>query len=382
MKRRTWILAVCLAFATALAAAQTISWTFAPPGYKAREIDLGPALGPGEGFTGALAVDPADPDIVYASTGYWQHNSVVRIDLSGPTVTKAASGYFGSIGGLAVPGPNQLVVIDNDDYTTNSIPGETILILTDWNTDGDFDDGGEIEDLIAPILVDAAMGGFSGAHARIAPSGDPSNIPSGSLMFQSADGNSKADLFCVTDPTSNTTASYRPAGSNYFTGFDYNGGFDFDSQGRIFMGAANAFWTGEVIALVNSNLDEDIDSGEWNDVVISSSLYGGISDLAIDGEDDAFVITNPWGGFQIQCFDVPADPLNQKAFLDNFANTDSPWLTSIILTSRTAPFEPDNAPGAVMVVGGYAPGYFNATNLLTLTPNDGSGVRDWNLYSK
>jgi len=351
--------------------AQTISFTSVPEGYEVGSIDLG------SGFTGALAADPANDNIIYASVGYWQHNSIVRINLATSLMTTVADGYFGSIGGMAVPGPNKLVVVDNDDYTSNSIPGDTVLLLTDINIDGDFNDPGEIEELIAPILVDG--GSFSGAQARIAPAGNPSMIPSGSLLFQNADGNGHADLFVVTNPTSSTTAVYRPAGAAFFPGFDYNGGFDFDSCGNIFMGTTNSSFSGEVYALVNTNYDEDIDMGEWNDIVTSASLPGAISDFVIDAEDDAFIVTNPWGGSQIQTFRIPSDPLHIKATPIPFANTDSSWLTSVIINTKSRHFEPGAPNGATMLLSGYK-GMNSATNLLTLRPRDTSEVKDWHLY--
>jgi len=372
MKREWLYCGALLWIAASMAAGQTISFTGVPPGYEPGSIDLG------MGFTGALAVDPLNPNIVYASVGFWQQNQVKKIDLSDLSVRTAASGLFGSIGGLAVPGPNQLVIIDNDDYSSNTIPGETILLCTDKNMDGDFDDSSEIEEMIAPILVGSFS--FTGGQARIAPSGNPSDIPSGSLLFQDADGGSKGDLFVVTNPQSPATAAFRPSGASYFSGFDYNGGFDFDSQGHIFMGTTNASFSGEVLALVNLDHDERIDAGEWNDVITSASLYGGISDMAIDAEDDGFVATNPWDGYQIQSFDIPFDPLHEDGTLSDFADTNSPWLTSILLNTKELPFESGEANGATMIVGGYAPGWASATNLLTLKPKYTTGVETWNVY--
>jgi len=351
---------------------QTISFTDVPAGYAPDSINLG------AGFTGALAVDPSNPDIIYASVGYWQHNQVKRIKLSDFSVKTVCSTFFGSIGGLAVPGPDQLIVVDNDDYTTNSIPGETVLLCTDRNYDEDFDDAGEIEELISPILVDGVS--FTGAQARIAHPGNPSKIPSGSLLFQNADGNQNSELFVVTDPTSPILAQYRPSGSCYFTGFDYNGGFDFDSAGRIFLGTTNSSWSGEVISLVNTNNDEDIDPGEWNDIVSSSSLSGGITDMIIDAEDDVILCTNPWEGYQVQCFRIPPKPLEDTVIPGDFADTDSPWLTTVIINTRNRSFEPNTDGGATLVLGGYAPGWLSATNLLLLSPCLISEVNEWELY--
>jgi len=372
MKWKWLFKGMLLGIAASMCPGQTISFTNVPAGYENGSIDLG------MGFTGALAVDPSNPDFVYASVGSWQQNQVVKIDFSDQSVRTVASGLFGSVGGLAVPGPNQLVIVDNDDYAPNTIPGETILLCTDMNIDGDFDDAGEIEELIAPILV--GSNSFTGGQARIAPAGNPSGIPAGSLLFQDADGGCKGDLFVVTNPRSPATAAFRPSGDAYFSGFDYNGGFDFDSQGRIFMGTTNFSFSGEVLALVNLDHDERIDPDEWNDVITSASLYGGISDLAIDAEDDVFVVTNPWDGFQIQSFEIPSDPLHEACALSDFADTNSPWLTTILLTGGVLPFEPGAADGATMILGGYAAGWANATNLLILKPKDFTGVKTWHVY--
>jgi len=355
----------------ALVSAQTISFTSVPNGFEAGSIELG------AGFVGALAPDPYNPDIIYAAVGVWQQQYIVKINLADSTVASAAVGFFGSIGGMAVPAPHQLIVVDNDDYTSNTIPGEMVLLLTDKNMDGDFDDIGEVEPLIAPLLVDGAS--FSGAQARIAPAGNPSDIPSGSLLFQNADGGGKADLFVVTNPTDAALASYRPEGGAYFSGYDYNGGFDFDSQGRIFMGATNSWFSGEVFSLVNLNNDMVIDAGEANDVVTSLSLSGGISDLIIDGDDNIFLVTNPWDGYQVQKVVIPADPLHETATPSPFANTDSSWLTTIMINTKTRPFKAGQNDGAIMLLGGYK-GWSSATNLLILKPCPFSEVEDWAIY--
>jgi hypothetical protein len=372
MKWKWLFKGMLLGIAASMCPGQTISFTNVPAGYENGSIDLG------MGFTGALAVDPSNPDFVYASVGSWQQNQVVKIDFSDQSVRTVASGLFGSVGGLAVPGPNQLVIVDNDDYAPNTIPGETILLCTDKNLDGDFDEAGEIEELIAPILVGSSS--FTGGQARIAPAGNPSGIPAGSLLFQDADGGCKGDLFVVTNPRSPATAAFRPSGDAYFSGFDYNGGFDFDSQGRTFMGTTNFSFSGEVLALVNLDHDERIDPDEWNDVITSASLYGGISDLAIDAEDHGFVVTNPWDGYQVQSFEIPSDPLHEACALSDFADTNSPWLTSILLNSRDLPFEPGARNGATMIVGGYAPGWASAANLLTLKPKPVAAVKIWDVY--
>lgn len=364
---------------------QTISFTHTPQNYIAGSIDLG------QGFAGAITVDPDNPDIIYASVGYWQHMSVVRINLSDESVETAASGYFGSIGGMAAPGPNQLIILDNDDNTTSSIPGETILLCTDKNTDGDFDDPGEIEELIQPILTSG--GDFTGAQAMIVPDGDPYGIPSGSMIFQTADGSGNSEVCIVTEPTSSTTAQFFPAGVAFFSGFDYNGGLAFDWQGRLYCGAANDSWTGEVYALVNLDYDNKIDPGEYNDVVTSETLFGGISDITMADRSSLLVATNPWTGMQIKNCEIEyqetmngVNILEDDVPLTDFADTDSPWITNILINSKDYWFFPiqpttgDGDPFATLIIGGYASGWAPATNLLTLQETVDSSVEEWGLY--
>jgi len=145
------------------------------------------------------------------------------------------------------------------------------------------------------------------------------------------------------------------------------------------MGATNSFFSGEVFALVNLNADMDIDAGESNDMVTSLSLFGGLSDLMIDAEDDLFLVTNPWGGYQVQSARIPSDPLHEEVAPAPFANTDSSWLRSILLNTKTRPFEAGQTDGAVMLLGGYK-GWDCATNLLTLKPCISSEVEDWDIY--
>jgi hypothetical protein len=363
--------------AHALRSAETVSFTAVSSGYEGGSITLP------EGFAGALAADPSNDQVVYASVGAFQDNKIVRINLGTGAVDYVANGPFGSIGGIAALSPTQLVLMENDHSPGSPLPGETILLATDCNPqDGDFDDPGEIVELLAPILVDSLFG-FTGAQARIAPAGNPSGIPSGSLLFQNADGSGLGDLFVVTEPTSPATAQYRPSGAHYFGGFDYNGGFDFDSPGRIFMGAVDgATFSGEVFALVNSNADEDIDAGEYNDVVTTTSLPAGIADLAIAADDTAFCLTNPFlAGSRIVQFSAPENPLTQEAVIQNFATTDAGYLMAIMFNSKCKQFEPfGGSNGAVLIVGGYTTTWAQATNLLTLKPAAPSAARLWTGY--
>jgi hypothetical protein len=361
----------------AVVSAQVISFTAVPSGYEAGSINLP------EGFAGALAADPLNDQIIYASVGAFWDNKIVRIDLQSGSVERIADGPFGSIGGIAALSPTQLVLTENDHSPGSPLPGETILLATDFNPqDGDFNDAGEIIELIAPILTDSLFG-FTGAQARVAPSGNPSGIPSGSLVFQNADGAGLADLFVVEEPTTPGTAKYRPSGGHYFGGFDYNGGFDFDSRGRIFMGAVDgATFAGMVYALVNSNSDEDIDGGEYNDVVTTASLPAGIADLIIDAEDTAFCLTNPFlAGGRVVKFLVPENPLIAQAAIQEFAVTDAGYLTAVMINSKRRSFEPwSGRNGATLLFGGYTSTWAQATNLLTLEPAAPAAARLWDAY--
>lgn len=338
--------------------AQTISVIPVPSGYDAGSIPLP------RPFTGALAVDPTDDDVVFASVGSFLDSSLVRVDLTSGTATTIALGPFGNLAGIAAFSPTELVLLDNATAASGPYPGETILIARDDNpADGDFDDAGEIVELIAPILT----ADFSGAQARIVPPGVPSGIPSGSLMFQTADGGGGGELLVVADPLG--AAAYRPAGAPYFTGFDFNGGFDFDASGRIFMGTLNGTnFTGEVFALVNLDGDEDIDPGESNLLVAGEP---GMGDLVVDAEDDIlFAGATPSFAAGIRTFRAPADPLSGTVSPGTLATTDAGFLSGLILNSRSRPFEPNAGPGgATLLFGGFTSDFSPGRNLATLTPS-------------
>lgn len=344
---------------------QTIGFTTVPGGFNASSIALP------EGFAGGLGADPTDDRIVYASVGAFTDNKLAKVDLESASSRIVAQGPFGSIGGIAVLSATEMVLVDNSN-AAGGPPDDTILIARDTNGDGDFDDAGEIEELIAPILT---PGNWTGVQARTVPPGDPSGIPSGSVVIQTADGGGGSELLVVADPL--VAPAYRPAASAYFSGFDFNGGFDFDSQGRLLMGTATGSFVGNVIALVNTNLDENIDPGEFHTIVSGGGLPFGKSDLAIDAEDEVYCTS---GGF-IDSFPIPADPLTGSATPANFAVTDSGFLSAILFNSKTRPFEPGvGAAGASLIASGFTGGFEQATNLLVLTPSQSLEVGEWNLY--
>ena len=352
----------------------TISWHSIPPGYTGDSILLGAP------FSGAITSSPNNPDILYVSVGTFRKNKIVKVNLTTKDVFEVTGDVFGSIGGMAVLPTEDLIIIDNDDNTTNPLPGECVLIAKDLNSDGDFKDTNEIVKLIDPILIES--GTFTGAQARVVPSGGVQGIPGGSLMYQDADGSNFGDLFVVINPTSSITAQFRPSSGSFFRGFDYNGGFDFTSSGIIYSASTTSAFHGIIYALNNLNGNERIDAGEWNDAVSTTTLaWTGVSDLIIDGEDDVFFTSSTFPYPSIMTFHSLADPLNQRATPTIFASADSAWLSAICINTKSRSFEPNEGPsGATLIVSGYTNLWASAMNLLTLTPSPVSRVDNWMDY--
>lgn len=361
---------VCLAL-TMNINAQTIQFTSVPPGFLPDSVTLP------QPFAGALAADPADSEIVYAAIGAFDDMSIARVNLATKQVTIVAAGPFGAIAGIAVISPTQIVLIENDGAPASPLPADTVLLAQDNNpADGDFDDPGEITELIAPIQV--GMFGFSGTQARIAPAGNAAAIPAGSLVFQTADGSMDAELLVVEDPLG--TPAYRPTGGAFYEGFDFNGGFDFDSAGNVYMGTLeSAFFTGEIYALINTNADDRITTGEFNALVLGE---GGMSDLVIDAEDDVlFAGFNESFAAAIRTFDVPADPLNDSVSVSTFAVTNAGFLSALAITSKSHAFESfAEGQSAALVTSGFTLGFAPATNLAVLRPVPFTAARRWRDY--
>ncbi|MBI3736397.1 hypothetical protein HY256_07775, partial [Candidatus Sumerlaeota bacterium] len=200
-------------------AAQTISFTSVPDGFDAGSIELP------RPFAGALGVDADSDNIIYAAVGNYQDMNLARIDLNTGAVAIVAEGPFGGLGGIAPLTGGAIVLTDNAS-AAGGPPDDTILIARDLNRDGDFNDGGEITKLIDPILVN---GSWSGAQARRVPKVRKSRLGAGSVMIQTADGAGNAELIVIDNPL--RRPSFNLHRNPYFFGFDYNGGFDFDSRG-------------------------------------------------------------------------------------------------------------------------------------------------------
>lgn len=351
---------------------QTLQFTSVPPGYAADSI---PLLRP---FAGALAPDPFDEDFIYVAIGDFHDMEIVRVGLIDHSIAHVAAGPFGSVGGIAKIAANQLVIVDNDGAPGSGITSNTLLSARDFNpADGDFNDPGEITELIAPILA-GPPSGFTGAQARVAPGANASGVPFGALLVQTADGNGQGELLVVRNPV--IAPAFRPPGGAYFTGFDFNGGFDFDSLGRIFMGTVEGTgFTGQVFALVNLNMDSVIDPGESHMIL---SGENGMSDLIIDredhvyfaGADESFIAA-------IRTFDVPADPLSGTVTATNFVQTDAGFLSALTISSKLKLFRPSTySSGAVLVTSGFTATFEPATNLLTLTPMHINASESWRSY--
>lgn len=357
--RLLWICG-CLILLMDSCFAGPLTFTSVPRGYLEGSIELP------RSFAGALAADPLDDSILYASVGSYLDAQIARINLETGGITIVAQGPFGNVAGIAVLSATEMVLVDNAS-AVGGPPDKTILLASDLNTDGDYDDENEISELITPILT--GYFGWSGAQARVAPAGNLCGIPAGSVLIETADGGGTGEILVVTDPLG--TPAYRPADGAFFNNFDYNGGFDFDSRGQLLAGSATVtdpvFFTisGQIFGLINHDGDETIDTGESNVIVGTNQLPSGLADLILDGDDDVFCVS----GSTVYTFAAPADVLSETATVSAFAGTSSYFLSGVMINSKSRSFEPYSGPGgATLVIGS---GY-GESNLLTLKPA-GSG---------
>lgn len=335
---------------------QTLEFTSVPEGYLPGSIALP------DSFAGALAIDPNNENVLYASLGAFGDNDVARILLDSGSVEMVADGPFGNVAGIAVLSATQLVLVDNG-FAAGGPPDQTILLAQDLDGDGDFEEAGEITELITPILT--GFFGFSGAQAEVVPPGNPQGLPSGSVVIQTADGGGGGELLVVTDPLG--TPAFRPLGDSFFTGFDFNGGVEFDNEGRLIVASAivvdpTAFTiAGRVYGLDNLDGNEQIDETEFGVIVPTSTLPSGISDLALDGDDDGFCTS----GGDLKTFAIPADVLVGSSTPTTFATFNTTFVSGLAMSSQVRPFEPFSGPrGSTLIIGGG----FSETNLLTLKP--------------
>jgi len=346
------------------APADSLEVTSLPSGYSSTSIELGHPYG------GSLASVPGQPHILYVSLASgFNATSILKVDTqTGTTSTVATS--FGNIGGLAVLNDGSLAIIDNG-------PAETILRAVDGNTDGDFLDAGEVTELITPILTNTfnSQRDFTGAQAAVAPAGNASGIPTGSLLVQTADGGTDGEILVVRDPT--TAPAFRPAGAPFYGGIAYNGGLAFDPAGNMIVGTSE-FPNARIVALKNTNSDEDIDTGESNVLVNTAGLPNSIADLAVTAEGRVIFSENSGN---LRTFDLPADVLTGTGTPTTFAQTNGAYLSTVRLDAPTATFAPAaTGTTARLYVGGFVTFIAAATNLLCIQPSTTSAVGEWQLY--
>jgi hypothetical protein len=356
--------ALCFSFQS-LSFADQIAFTSVPAGYNSGTLELGAP------FAGALCANPADTSKIYVAIGSYLNESIALVDTVSQTTSVVATG-FGAIGGIAVLGNGDLVVTEN-------ATSDTIFRLRDQNSDGDFLDAGEVSELIAPILADG--GNFTGAQITVAPAGNAAAIPAGALLLQTADDNTSSELLVIENPE--TAPAYRPAGGAFFSGFQFNGGIAFDSAGNVIMGESTFDWltftsSGRIYALVNSNANETIDSGESHIIVGPTNMPAGLSDLAVSAENAVF-FTESSGN--IRTFALPLDLLNGSATPSGFATTDAGYLSVCRFNDPMRNFAAGSpGPHARLYVGGWTSSWTPATNLLWLEPTPASSVEEWSLF--
>lgn len=363
---KTAAVALLLCALSTFSHANHLSLLSVPAGYTSSSIEVGRDL------SGALAQDTLNANRVYVSAGPFGSQQVVAVNTNNGT-TQTVTATFGSIGGLAVLANGDLIITEN--FTS-----DTIFRAHDGNLDGDFLDPGELTQLIAPILTD---GDFTGSQVAVAPAGNVSAIPAGDVLIQTADGNTSSELLVVDSPLA--SPAFRPSGGAYFSGYQFNGGLAFDPAGNVIFGIAQFnFMTfassGRIVALVNSNANQVIDSGETNTLVSESILNAGLSDLAVSKE--ARVLYGENSG-SLKTFNLPVNLLTGSGGTPTvFAQTDAAYLSAIRFNDATKTFNPNTgSSGAKLyLVGLLAPFYDSTTNLLIIQPATVSPVQDWQVY--
>jgi len=351
-------LAICVLSPASSSYSQSISFTQVPEGYQTESIPLP------RGFAGGLGVHPDLPHILYASVGDYGDNDIVEVNLLDGSTRTVITGAFGSANGIVPLSSTALVIVDNAGAGADPANEGIFLALDNNPRDGDFDDPGEVTELIEPILDG---GDFSGSQARLVPAGHPS-LPAGSVLIQTADGGGLAEMLAVSDPLG--SPAFIPSASAFFTGFDYNGGFDFGPDERVFMGTATGSFAGLVYTLDDLHADGRIETGESHVLVDATGLPFGIADLSIDREGDVFCAA----GSSVVAFSIPSDPMTGTVVPDTFAQTDAGFLSGLLVTGKRGAFEPGAAGDtAALVTGGWTGGFVPAANLLVLRPSGSAG---------
>ncbi len=352
--------AAALAFAAPACKANSLEVTSLAPGYVAHSIELGVPFG------GAVAQHPQDENILYCSAGNYASHTILEVRLDTGT-TRTVTPKVGNVGGLAVLGNGDLAITDNDDLTS-----DTILRARDLDADGAFFAPGEITELIAPILTGSS---FTGAQLAVAPHGNAAGIPAGSLLVQTADG-TDSEILVITNPEN--APAYYPAGAAWFSGFTYKGGIAFTPAGHVLCGISE-FPTGRVAALVNSNGNDRIDTGEQHNIIDGSVLTNSISDIGASA-DGKLVVTENSG--TVRLFNLPSDLSSGSARGGILAQTNGNYISCACIDFPGRPFTQSATAGsrATVYLGGFVT-FPAATNLVAITPVAGpASARGWELY--
>ena len=350
-------------FATTLtlasvALAESLHAISVPAGYTSSTVELGLP------YAGAIAFSPAPSTKLFAAVGSFGSMQILSVDSDTGTTIAVANG-LGAIGGMAVLSNGDLVVSEN--FTSDSL-----FRARDLDSDGKFFSDGEVTELIPPAFHD---GNFSGAQMVVAPAGNPSGIPSGSLVLQTADGGTSGELLVIQNPTG--VASYFHTDAPYADCLNYNGGVAFEPNGALIVGSAG-FLTGEILAMVNTNNNDRINVGERNMVIPSLFLGLGVSDLSVSAESKVYFSEN--SGI-VKSFALPYPLLTGSTEPAQFAHTNSAYLSTVRLDFPERTFAANAAsPSAKLYLGGYLSGYVAATNLVVIGPLNTAAVMDWQAF--
>jgi len=346
-----------------------------PTGYSVGKVSLG------EGnIAFALAPDPADARFIYAAGLFDFESRIVRLGLrtSSQTVVCNCPSTV-SVGGFAVYTTDTMFVSDSWNHQ--------LLVLRDRNADGDFDDAGEIERLIEPILTDLPSGWTGNAVAIVWSAANRLGLPAGTVLFQSEDGGTTGgEVLAVVDPL--TSPVYQPAGGAFFAGFNYGGGIAVDARGRLVVGSSfypdpGKVWFGEDLS-GDGAIGPD-ESSILVDDLAAGGTGKGLSGLAVGADNRAFACVNDTVSSQpvvrIQTLRIPWNFHRGLSPVETFGILNAGYVSSIIFNGAKS-FAPAAIDGATMVIAasGPPPNYENYDYLLTLTPNGPLRVRQWQQY--
>lgn len=350
-----------------------------PLGYSVGQIQVSSTEAEGA----ALAIAPTTDTLLYASVGGWGPHKVVKVELSQspPLVTDFATGAFnlsgpdneddsldsrfGTVGGLAVLHTGEVIIIDNNEQP--GVPGDTIFIARDLNSDGDAqdiitNDNGttipEVIELIKPIntLPGSGWGGFTGQQAEV----DTNN----NIYIVTADGSGLGEVLRVSNPT--TT----PSINIWFEGLDYGAGVGFNSAGELYVG--NSSWPVGASIYWTQDLSEpaDGDALDSDESELVTSAISGIYDLAVDA-DDLLYITN---GRYVQRIDPISGEITDFAVFPAYT-----FLGDIVFTSQSKPFV--RTPGIEQAEMIISDGNFDG-QLTVIIPSPATAIeaRKWTMY--